>query len=64
MLYQGTAYLCYQGACQSTQGDSYGYRLQCHMSAGIGAAQISITYRQCIGVHRLYDIRSLAIACT
>ena len=43
MHYQGTAYLCYQGACQSTQGVSYGHRLQCHLSAGIGAAQISIT---------------------
>ena len=32
--------------------------MHCHLSAGIGAAQISI-HRQCIGVHRLYDIRSL-----
>ena len=43
MHYQGTAYLCYKGACQSTQGVNYGHRLHCHLSAGIGAAQISIT---------------------
>ena len=31
------------GGCQSTQGVSYGHRLQCYLSAGKGAAQISIT---------------------
>ena len=45
MHYQGTAYLCYYRglATQPKQGVSYGHRLQCHLSAGIGAAQISIT---------------------
>ena len=43
MHYQSTAYLCYKGACQSTQGVGYGHRLQCHLSAGIDATQISIT---------------------
>ena len=36
--------------------------MQCHLSAGIGAAQISTTiHRLCIGVHCLYDIRSLVV---
>ena len=31
-----------KGVCLSTQGVSYVYRLQCHLSAGIGPAQIGL----------------------
>ena len=32
-----------RGRASQPTGVSYGHRLQCHLSAGIGAAQISIT---------------------
>ena len=42
-LYLGAAYPSYQGACQSTQAVRNACRLQCHLVAGIGVAQISMT---------------------